>query len=58
MALTVADSNELLMDGNEQDLFVKQTTLLFYETKIFFDELAAGDEIIIRVYINDDFVSY
>lgn len=53
MALTLADSNELLMDGNEQDLFVKQTGLLQYETHIFFDTLTAGDEILIRVYIDD-----
>jgi len=55
MALTPADQNELLMDGNEQDLFVKQTTLKQYETHIFFDQLAAGDEIQIRVYLDDPF---
>lgn len=55
MALTLADNNELLMDGTEQDLFVKQTTLQQYETHIFFDQLAAGDEIQIRVYIDDKF---
>ncbi len=55
MALTLADSNELLMDGTEQDLFTKQTILQQYETHIFFDELAAGDEIEIRVYLDDEF---
>ena len=55
MALILADNNELLMDGNEQDLFVKQLVLKQYETHIFFDELVAGDEILIRVYLNDDF---
>ncbi len=55
MALTLAESNELLMDGTEQDLFVKQTTLKQYETHIFFDQLAAGDEIQIRVYLDDPF---
>ena len=55
MALTLVDNNELLMDGNEQDLFVKQLALLQYETHIFFDTLTAGDEIIIRVYLDDKF---
>jgi len=55
MALILADNNELLMDGNEQDLFAKQLVLRQYETHIFFDELQAGDEILIRVYLNDDF---
>lgn len=55
MALELADSNELLMDGNEQDLFVKQIGLKQYETHIFFDELQAGDEILIRVYLDDEF---
>ncbi len=55
MALTLADSDELLMDGNEQDLFVKQVVLKQYETHIFFDQLAAGDEILIRAYLDDPF---
>ena len=55
MALTPADQNELLMDGNEQDLFVKQIGLKQYETHIFFDQLAAGDEIQIRAYLDDPF---
>ncbi len=55
MALVLSDSNELLMDGNEQDLFVKQVGLKQYETDIFFDQLQAGDEITIRVYLDDPF---
>jgi len=55
MALELADNNELLMDGNEQDLFAKQLILKQYETHIFFDQLAAGDEIQIRVYLDDPF---
>ena len=55
MALTLADNNELLMDGNEQDLFVKQIGLKQYETHVFFDELQSGDEILIRVYLDDEF---
>lgn len=55
MALILADNDELLMTGIEQDLFAKQLVLKQYETHIFFDELAAGDEILIRVYLNDNF---
>lgn len=55
MALTTADQNKLLMNGNEQDLFVKQIGVKQYETHIFFDELVAEDEIIIRVYLDDPF---
>jgi len=56
MALIIADNDELSMNGTfEQDLFVKQTTLKQYETHIFFDDLQAGDEILIRVYLNDPF---
>ena len=55
MALILADSDELLMDGTEQDLFVKQVGLKHYETHIFFDELQSGDEILIRVYLDDEF---
>jgi len=55
MALELADNNELLMDGNEQDLFVKQVGLKQFETHIFFDQLQAGDEIQIRVYLDDPF---
>ena len=55
MALELADNNETLMDGTEQDLFTIQTVLQQYETKIFFDELTSGDEITIRVYIHDEF---
>ena len=54
MALTLAENDELLMDGNEQDLFTQQTVLQQYETHIFFDQLAAGDEILIRVYLHDE----
>jgi len=55
MALTLEDSNELLMDGNEQDLFPSQIGLMHYSTSIFFDQLVAGDEILIRVYVKDEF---
>ena len=55
MALELADSNELLMDGNEQDLFAKEIGLKHCETHIFLDQLAAGDEILIRVYLDDPF---
>ncbi len=55
MALTLADSNELLMTGAEQDLFPSQIGLVHYSTTIFFDELVANDEILIRVYIKDEF---
>ena len=55
MAQQLAAFSELLMDGTEQDLFVKQTGIRQYETHIFFDELAAGDEILIRIYLDDKF---
>ena len=55
MALILADNNELPMTGAEQDLFDKQIGLKQFETHIFFDQLVAGDEILIRVYLNDDF---
>lgn len=54
MVLEQADKDELLMDGNEQELFEQLTTLKHYSTKIFFDELEAGDEIIVKVLDLDD----
>lgn len=57
MALILADNNELIMDENEQDLFVKQIGLKQFETHIFFDKLAAGDEVLIRVYLDDPFTN-
>jgi len=38
-----------LMDGSEQTLFI-DGGLKHYATRIFFNELVAGDEIIVRVY--------
>lgn len=55
MVLEIIDNNELLMNGTEQELFSAQTGLAHYSTKVFFDELAAGDEIVIRVYDEDLF---
>lgn len=55
MAPTLVDSNELLMNGTEQPLFPSQVGLKHYSTKIFFDEMVLGDEIIIRVYDLDEF---
>lgn len=54
MAIEVVDKGSLLMNGSEQDLFPSQTELLNYSTKIFFDELITGDEIVIRVYDLDE----
>ena len=53
MVLELADNNSLLMNGTEQDLFLSKVGLKHYSTKIFFDTLVAGDEIIIRVYDED-----
>lgn len=55
MALELVDNDELLMNGTEQELFPSQTGLKHYSTKIFFDELEAGDEITVRVYDLDEF---
>ena len=55
MAPTLVDSNELLMTGTEQELFPSQVGLKHYSTKIFFDEMVLGDEIIILVYDLDEF---
>jgi hypothetical protein len=54
MALTVEAFAQLVLDGTEQDLFVSQTTLAHYSTKIFFNALAANDEVIVRVYDFDE----
>ncbi len=55
MVLELADNNEKLMNGTEQELFPSQTELKHYSTKIFFDEMELGDEIIVRVYDKDEF---
>jgi len=54
MALELVLSDALLMNGSQQDLFPSQIGLKHYSTKIFFDELAAGDEILIRVFDLDE----
>lgn len=54
MALDIPLKNSLLMNGNEQDLFTPQTGLKQYETKINFDALQPADEIVIRVYLQDE----
>lgn len=54
MALTLADKGSQLMDGTELDLFPSQIVLLHYSTTVFFDTLAAGDEILLRVYVKDE----
>jgi len=54
MALELVSSDSLLMNGTEQELFASQVGLKHYSTKIFFDALAAGDEIMIRVYDLDE----
>lgn len=41
------------MNGTEQNLFSSQVLIKHYSTKIFFDNLVAGDLIIIRVYDED-----
>jgi len=57
MALENPINNELLMNGTPQNLFPSQVGLKHYSTKIFFDELISGDEILIRVYDDDPFAS-
>jgi len=54
MALILDISGSLLMNGTEQPLFASQVGLKHYSTKIFFDALLAGDEIMIRVYDLDE----
>jgi len=54
MALELALDGSLLMNGTEQNLFASQVGLMHYSTKIFFDELLAGDEILIRVFDLDE----
>jgi len=54
MVLELVLSDALLMNGTPQDLFPPQLGLKHYSTKIFFDELAAGDEIIITVFDLDE----
>jgi len=54
MVLELAFSGELLMDGSPQDLFASQVGLKHYSTKIFSDELVAGDEIIVQVFDLDE----
>jgi len=55
MALELEDNDELLMNGSEQNLFASQVGLKHYSTKIFFDELVTGDEIILRIFDFDEF---
>jgi len=57
MALDNPINDDLLMNGTEQDLFLSQVGLKHYSTKIFFDEIVSGDEILIRVYDEDPFTS-
>jgi len=57
MALVSIDNDELLMNGSEQDLFPSEVGLKHYATKIFFDELVAGDEILVRIYSLDKFAA-
>jgi len=54
MVLALLDKGEITMDGNEQELFAQVTGLKHYSTKIFFDELEAGDEIIVKVLDLDE----
>jgi len=54
MALELALSDSLVMNGSEQNLFESQVGLKHYSTKIFFDELTNGDEILIRVFDLDE----
>jgi len=54
MVLLLADKGEILMDGTEQELFAQVTGLKHYSTKIFFDELEAGDEITVKVLDLDE----
>jgi len=57
MALELVLDDELLMNGTEQDLFASQVGLKHYSTKVFFDELVAGDEILIRIFDLDEFAA-
>ncbi len=57
MVLTSVDNDELLMNGTEQNLFSSQVALKHYQTNVFFDELVGGDEILVRVYIEDKFAA-
>jgi len=52
MTLTT-DSGSQLLSASEIDLFVSQTNLKLYNTKIFLDGLADGDEIVVRIFNND-----
>lgn len=57
MVLELVDNGELLMNGTEQDIFPSQVGLKHYSTKIFFDELVEGDEILLRIYDLDEFAA-
>ena len=57
MVLELVDNDELLMNSTEQELFPSQIGLKHYSTKVFFDTLVAGDEILLRVYDEDVFTA-
>lgn len=55
MGLESVDNGELLMNGSEQNLFPSEVGLKYYSTKVFFHNLVAGDEILVRIYSLDKF---
>jgi len=56
MTLTQTNGSQLL-SASEIDLFVSETALQLYNTKVFLDDLADGDEIVIRIFNNDVFAA-
>ena len=42
------------LDGTEQNLFASQTTLQHYATWVFTNLMAAGDTIVLRVFVKDE----
>lgn len=52
MALTESSGN-VTMNGTEQNMFASQTTLKYYSTYVFLHNMASGDTITIKVYVQD-----
>lgn len=49
----IQDNGVVTLDGTEQNLFSSQTDLLHYAVWVFTNLLAAGDTIVLRVFVND-----
>ncbi len=54
MGLSFDADGSILADGTEQDLFTAQTTEFTYWCKVFCHNMASGDAVIIRTYVQDE----